>query len=324
MKQREMEALRSKSRSERYMQLHEEGMKEGPEPGEGPERAVLWTDDGPPSPSNEEAGAMPLEGHKLDYVSTVMLCVATFCLFADQNLMAPNLQAIADDFGLKGKQKDQFLGGIMSIAFFFVGAPSSVLVGSLADSPKVNRVTLFTAVLLVGEIPAALTIFVGTGWIGYWQLFVLRSITGVAIGGALPVVLSILADIYSSSQRNVASAVYSTAMGAGLVFGQTFAALVGSSNWRIPFVLVAVPSIGIALGCLIVIKEPKRGAAEEALAERFKSNPNYEYREDVGWRRKFVQAFTIPSNILIIIQGVPGAFPHANHFCFGRRFLLDR
>ena len=307
MKADVMETFGRDSKREKYVKLHEEGINGITEREHAAEEVVPLRNEGPPDASFGDSDVR-LEGHKLDYVSTVMLCVATFCLFADQNLMAPNLQAIADDFGLKGKQKDQFLGGIMSIAFFFVGAPSSVIVGSLADSPKVHRVTLFAVVLLIGEIPAALTIFVGTGWAGYWQLFILRSITGVAIGGALPVVLSMLADIYSSSQRNVASAVYSTAMGAGLVFGQTFAALTGSSNWRIPFVLVALPSIGIALGCLVVIKEPKRGAAEEALAQRFKNNPNYEYKEDVGWRRKFVQAFTIPSNILIIIQGVPGTF----------------
>jgi hypothetical protein len=42
-------------------------------------------------------------------------------LFADQNLLAPNLTAAAEDFGFDDNQRDAKLGGELSFAFFTVG-----------------------------------------------------------------------------------------------------------------------------------------------------------------------------------------------------------
>ena len=36
---------------------------------------------------------------KIDFFSLTMLFILSFFLFADQNLMSPNLTQIADDFG---------------------------------------------------------------------------------------------------------------------------------------------------------------------------------------------------------------------------------
>ena len=41
-----------------------------------------------------------------DYLSLTLLFILSFFLFADQNLMAPNLSQIADDFGFNDFQKD--------------------------------------------------------------------------------------------------------------------------------------------------------------------------------------------------------------------------
>ena len=42
-------------------------------------------------------------------------------LYADQNLMAPNLTAIATDFGFDSQQRDRMLGGYIAAAFYMVG-----------------------------------------------------------------------------------------------------------------------------------------------------------------------------------------------------------
>lgn len=39
--------------------------------------------------------------------------------------VAPNLTAIADDFGFNAKQRDEKLGGEISLAFFVMGGPVS-------------------------------------------------------------------------------------------------------------------------------------------------------------------------------------------------------
>eukprot|EP00976_Prorocentrum_cordatum_P087161 1186793-Prorocentrum_minimum.AAC.3 len=57
------------------------------------------------------------------WYTAVMLSLTTTFLFADQNLMAPNLTAIAEDFGFSEDERDSKLGGQIALGFFLVGAP---------------------------------------------------------------------------------------------------------------------------------------------------------------------------------------------------------
>lgn len=154
-----------------------------------------------------------------------------------------------------------------------------------------------------------LTVFVTN----YWQLFVLRLLTGIALGGvrrcrgcrpqarggphraaalprawsmhacrvgiagayaaagfliplrpavacahsrathagALPVVFSLLGDLYDPSARAGVSSIVQLSTGVGLAFGQGVAGFVGPvAGWRWPFVIVAVPSVLGARRCV--------------------------------------------------------------------------
>lgn len=82
------------------------------------------------------------------------------------------------DFGFDDAQRDRMLGGWIAAAFYLVGAPAALLFGWLSD--RVNRKRLLFAAVVLGEGPCMLTIFVTN----YWQLFVLRLLTGIALGGA--------------------------------------------------------------------------------------------------------------------------------------------
>lgn len=127
----------------------------------------------------------------------VLFSLTAALLFADQNLMAPNLTAIATDFGFDERQRDRFLGGYIAAAFYMVGAPAALLFGYLSD--KYNRKWLLFSAVLLGEAPCILTVFVTN----YWQLFTLRLLTGIALGGALPVVFSLLGDLYDPDRKSV-------------------------------------------------------------------------------------------------------------------------
>ncbi|GIL67678.1 hypothetical protein Vafri_21012 [Volvox africanus] len=92
-----------------------------------------------------------------------MFCLVAALLFADQNLLAPNLTAAANYFGMNERQKDTLLGGALMAAFFAVGAPAALLVGWLADRGDINRRTLLFWVVVVGETPCLLTYWVREG-----------------------------------------------------------------------------------------------------------------------------------------------------------------
>jgi MFS family permease len=74
-----------------------------------------------------------------------LLALVTLFLFADQNLMAPNLTQIADDFGFDAVQRDARLGGEISLAFWMLGGVVSLAIGYLTD--RVHRKRLFVAVV---------------------------------------------------------------------------------------------------------------------------------------------------------------------------------
>jgi len=163
------------------------------------------------------------------------------------------------------------------------GAPAALLFGWLSD--HVNRKRLLFAAVVLGEGPCMLTIFVTN----YWQLFTLRLLTGIALGGetvsalrllagccdrccagalllhacgaevacaaqvaasaymlfsntcgplscaalsthagALPVVFSLLGDLYDASSRAGISSVVQLSTGVGLALGQGIAGFVGA------------------------------------------------------------------------------------------------
>lgn len=92
--------------------------------------------------------------------------------------MSPNLTAIADDFGFDAETRDRKLGGDISLAFFLVGAPASLVVGLLADTS--DRSLLFAWTVFIGEGACLATYFVKT----YHQLYVYIPIAFFLVGNA--------------------------------------------------------------------------------------------------------------------------------------------
>ena len=58
---------------------------------------------------------------RADYISIALLFALSFFLFADQNLMGPNLTQIATDFGFNVIERDVKLGGEISLVFWLIG-----------------------------------------------------------------------------------------------------------------------------------------------------------------------------------------------------------
>ena len=105
---------------------------------------------------------------RIGIVSLYMITITI--LYADMNILAPNLSIIADEFGMDDDERDVKLGGLIALGFFFVGAPMSYYIGALADSTRVNRSPLFAATVFFGELGCLLAAFVQA----YWQLYICR------------------------------------------------------------------------------------------------------------------------------------------------------
>ena len=192
-----------------------------------------------------------------------MLCAAMFFIYSDQKLMAPNLTAIGEFFGYDDDARDAKLGGQISVAFFLLGFPAALIIGVMCDVIERKRVLVWTLVL--GQGPCLLTLFVTE----YWQLFILRTLTGVAVGGALPLVYSITGDLFPPSSRSYASATVGICSSLGGMCGQGVAGFLGPAyGWRLPFAVVAAPGLLVAYLVHAFAVEPREAPRTDCATVR--------------------------------------------------------
>ncbi len=193
-----------------------------------------------------------------------------------------------------------------------------MVIGFLAD--KVNRIKLLAVVIILGAGPCMLTVAVTE----YWHLLVLRSITGIAGGGALPLIYSLLGDLIPPEKRNVASSGIAIAAGAGIVLGQILSGIVGPRfGWKVPYAVVAAPNVLFCLILLLTVKEPKRGGQESAMnspaetpydgdkdKKKIETAPSSDhvYTEKLDWQ-SFKAIFSIKSNLFCFMQALFGTIP---------------
>ena len=222
------------------------------------------------------------------WYATAMFTVVAALLSADQNLMSPSLSAIAAEFGMSDEDKDRLLGGYISAIFFAVGAPAALAAGYLAD--RIHRPALMALVVALGEGPCLFTPLVR----GYRGLLAVRTLTGLAVGGVPPLLYSLVGDLWPPRHRAKATAAVQVALGGGLALGQVVAGFLGPMwGWRAPFVVVAAPSVGVAVLMLLTCPDPPRGGVEDAVvevleveAERAAAEEEEEEEEGEGQRRR--------------------------------------
>lgn len=265
-------------------------------------------------------------------ILSVYLLTSTF-LYADLALMVPNLSAIAEEFGFDDDERDVKLGGVIALCFFLVGTPVALLIGWIADF--CNRSPLYAITVFLGEAACLGTYFVTT----YQQLVVTRTLTGISIGGALPVIFSVLGDLYPTTQRNAVAAIITIGTGLGSGVGQALAGFLGPKyGWRFPFLVVSVPGM-VCSFLFFMIRDPKRGQKEQARIEFDEERraqavdhneatnidgsanvPSVSQRpnDKVSWKTTWEMIKT-PSVLLIFLQAAPASLP----FGFGSVFLND-
>ena len=209
--------------------------------------------------------ALRAEWHRPEFRTLLLIAVLGVFTQSDQNLISPLLTTIARSFNMTDDERDTYIGGYIPLGFFMVGALATIVTGFLTD--KVNRVALLAVVVFVGEFSCFMTFAVTD----YWSFFATRVLTGISIGGSVPLVLSLLGDLYTDESRGKVVAVVTLANGFGTIVGQGFAGLAGPAlGWRAPFVMVAVPTLVLAPVFWYVTPEPRRGSKERAAIERLR------------------------------------------------------
>ena len=223
---------------------------------------------------------------------TLQIGLISFFMFADQNLMGPNLTLIAEDFGMIDV-KDQYLGGLIPLVFWILGGAVAVFIGYYTD--LISRKYLFVFVVILGEIPCLLSGFADT----YTEFFIMRVLTGIGIGGIIPLTYSILGDLYSANERIKVVTLIGLASGLGIAIGQLTAGMMGDSyGWRLPFILFAIPNFILVVIFILIVEEPPRGQMDRNV-QSFR----------ISDFKDFSSLFKIKTNLLVFLQGIFGTVP---------------
>ena len=150
----------------------------------------------------------------------------------DIGLLSFVLVALAGEWGLSQGQ----VGAVISIGLFgmFVGAAAS---GVLAD--RYGRRAILMATLLVYSVATGLT---ALAW-GYGVLLLLRFVTGLGLGGELPVASTLVAEVAPAKQRGRMLVLLESFW----AYGWILAALIGylvipEYGWRVAFLIGALPA----------------------------------------------------------------------------------
>lgn len=276
-----------------------------------------------------------------------LYAVTIILLYADQNLLAPNLTQVAQEFGFSDEERDRKLGGDISLAFFLLGAPASILLGCWADQS--DRMILMGWTIGIGEAACFATYFAHT----YEHLLACRAITGLSLGGSLPLMYSVLGDWFRAEDRHLVSAFVGMGTGVGVAVGQSIAGFIGPTyGWRLPFLIVSIPALVCAVLMVLTVQDPERGGMEKSVLDKRKADegaPSSYTESSVSTQEQIVDVYiervyestticgqdwkahgrtlrtllTTPTVVLALMQGAPGCVPWGIINTFLNDFLSE-
>jgi predicted MFS family arabinose efflux permease len=132
---------------------------------------------------------------------------------------------------------------------------------------------------------------------------------------------SLLGDFFSVAHRNMASAIIGICIGFGTLLGQVLGGLIGPIwGWRVPFMIVSVPSIILAFVVFFAAREPQRGAMEEATRDVIDQGGQYHGGFSCS---KVGKMFSTASNIWIFSTAIIATVPWGAISVFANDYLAE-
>jgi MFS family permease len=242
----------------------------------------------------------------LTFILLMIICLFVFC---QQTLDAPNLTQIGTSLGLAGSGIDEIIGGKSFMWQMVVISVSLILFGYLSD--MTNRKILLTVSLLLAGISYLLASFARSPG----QFIILRSLGGIGIGGFVPVMFSIIGDLFSSKSRAAASGIFVAIVNIGYGNGFVLGGAIGSDaafGWRASFQVQSIILLLLTVFFMLAGKLPERGFADtigEGITE-------YKGRIKLSDLKTI---FSIPTNLVFIISCIIATMPMG----YVQRFMVD-
>lgn len=245
----------------------------------------------------------------LTFVLLMIICLFVFC---QQTLDAPNLTQIGMSFGLRGPSIDEVIGGKSFMWQMVVISVSLILFGYLSD--MTNRKMLLGISLLLAGVSYLFASFARSPG----QFIILRSLGGIGIGGFVPVMFSIIGDMFSSRSRAAASGIFVAIVNIGYGNGFILGGAIGSETafgWRASFQVQSIILILLTGLFILAGKLPKRGFADtrDTIGEGI---TEYKGRIKLSDLKTIL---SIPTNLIFIISCIIATMPMG----YIQRFMVD-
>ncbi len=180
----------------------------------------------------------------------VLLMLVAIVNIADKELLAPVADAVRVELGMNDTQ----LGTVRS-AVFLAALLGQFLWGPLSDRWVRKHVITLGTIIWSGI--TWLTAFVGS----YPQLVAARAGMSFAEGCFNPSAYALITDAVPSTKHGLVLGLMSLTYPVGTAAALVLASVIGTRQWRQPFVIYGL--IGISLGFLVwwLVREPPRGAS---------------------------------------------------------------
>ena len=185
-----------------------------------------------------------------------MLMLLSLLNLADKELLA----AVAPAFKVNLELDDGDLGLIRS-AVFLAAIVGAFIWGPLADRWQRRKVlalgaTCWSAVTWLTAYATGLgTLAVARGGMSFFEACF------------SPSAYSLITDVVPRARRGIILGLLGITYPLGTILALLVGGLVGEANWRLPFLYFGIPGIVLGVAVLAFVREPSRGASEDAVLE---------------------------------------------------------
>ncbi len=206
-----------------------------------------------PKPVEEPQAPLISRGYA-NYVLGVLFVVYVFN-FIDRQILSILLEPIKLELGAS----DTAMGFLTGIAFALFYTFAGIPIARWAD--RGTRRTVIAIGLVLWSLMTAASGLVRS----FAQLAVARIGVGVGEAACSPPAHSLISDYFPPERRATALSIYAMGIHFGFMFGFLAGGWINEFfGWRLAFMVVGIPGLGLALLLRLTVREPPRGYAEGA------------------------------------------------------------
>jgi MFS family permease len=209
----------------------------------------------------------------------VLLMLVSIVNVADKELLAPVVDAVKLDLGMTDSQ----VAAVRS-AVFLTALLGQFFWGPLSD--RWVRKYIITLGTLIWSAVTWITAFVTS----FPSLLLARASMSFAEGCFNPSAYALITDAMPKKRQGLVLGLMGLTYPLGTAAALVIASLIGTEHWRKPFLYYGVIGLGLGILVFLIVREPKRGANEEAVQER---QGEYGGRFSLAEFRKFLAVPTV-------------------------------